>query len=533
MMDDAHLFFGGDVHTVDDERPSAEAVAVCKGRIVAVGKESECRAALPRDFAETNLRGRALLPGFIDTHLHPVPLAYFDMNVDLREVASMPQLREFLQRASPVGGWVVGLQFDENASASLRLPTRHDLDEVTRDWPVVVLKHDGHTAVGNSAALAAAGVDVETLDPQGGVVERESDGKPSGVFREAATRLLLSAVPVPEMDAFAAGAARSFRRLVGCGITSAGVILQTGDEGPAGAQGAFDVALVQAWREHIPISLYGILIASDLEPVRAALSTPLHEETEGAARRIGAVKMFADGTFGSCTACMREPFSDEPGKRGFMTLTDDEIYRRMELFHGAGLQLAIHAIGDEANRRCIGLYEKLLREHPRPDHRHRLEHASLLDGEMIADLARLRLVVSTQPLFIHSEKTWLHRRLGSDRAAAVYPLRSLLDAGVVVAGASDAPVESPDVLHAIQCCVTREGFEVQQGITAAEAVRLYTLDAARAQFEETCKGSIRPGKRADLVVLSDNPTRVEARDISCIQVECTMVGGRPVHGRAV
>jgi predicted amidohydrolase YtcJ len=529
-MEDARLFFGGDIYTVDDEHPQAQAVAVGQGRILAVGTERECRAALPKEFAETNLRGRALLPGFIDTHLHPVPLAYFDMNVDLREVTSMPQLRQRLQHAAPAGGWVVGLQFDENTSAELRLPTRHDLDEVSRQWPVVVLKHDGHTVVGNSAALAAAGVDAGTADPEGGVVEREADARPSGVFREAATRLLLGAMPVPEMDAFTAGAARSFRRLAGCGITSAGVIVQTGDEGPAGAQGAFDLALLQSWREHIPICMYGILIARDLEPVRAALNTPLHDTTPGAMHRIGAVKMFADGTFGSCTACMREPFSDEPGNSGFMTLTDEEIYRRMQLFHGAGLQLAIHAIGDEANRRCIALYDRLLREHPRPDHRHRLEHASLLDRQMIADLVRLQLVVSTQPLFIHSEKTWLHRRLGSERAGHVYPLRSLLDAGVVVAGASDAPVESPDVLHAIQCCVTREGFEVQQGINAAEAVRLYTLDAARAQFEEGDKGSIRAGKRADLVILSDDPTRVEAQAISRIRVESTLVGGRPVHG---
>jgi predicted amidohydrolase YtcJ len=200
--------------------------------------------------------------------------------------------------------------------------------------------------------------------------------------------------------------------------------------------------------------------------------------------------------------------------------------------HNAGLQIATHAIGDAANRECIDLYERLLKEYPRADHRHRLEHASLLDGQMIEDLARLGLVVSTQPLFMHSEKGWIYKRIGKERAPNCYPLRSLIEGGVRVAGASDAPVESPDVLHAIQCCVTREGFEPQQGISAEQAIRMYTIDAAYAQFEESVKGSITPGKRADLIVLSANPAAVPPEEIRGIGVEQTMVGGRVVHDQA-
>lgn len=241
------------------------------------------------------------------------------------------------------------------------------------------------------------------------------------------------------------------------------------------------------------------------------------------------MKIFADGTFGSLTAAMREPFSDQPDRRGFFIHTLEELYRRMVAAHLAGLQVAIHTIGDAANRACIDLYDRLLREYPLEGHRHRLEHASLLDQAMVEDMARLGLIASVQPLFIHSEREWLHRRLGAERARWTYPFRSLLDAGVKVAGASDAPVESADVLHAIQCCVTREGFEAEQGISAAEAVRMYTLDAAYAIFAEEETGSISVGKRADLVVLSANPVSVPPERIRDIRVKRTLVGGKTVY----
>jgi predicted amidohydrolase YtcJ len=264
-------------------------------------------------------------------------------------------------------------------------------------------------------------------------------------------------------------------------------------------------------------------IGGDFEKVRAMRQTPLHDPAAG--RRVAGYKIFSDGTLGSCTACMAEPFSDHPDRSGFMMLEEDEIYRRMLAGHVAGFQICVHAIGDRANRRCIQLYERLLSEHPRADHRHRIEHASLLDSDAVAAIARLGLVVSTQPLFIHSEKGWLHRRLGAERARNVYPFRALVDAGVTLAGASDAPVESTDVLHAIQCCVTREGFEEHQALSADQALRMFTCDAAYAQHEEHEKGSIAPGKRADLVVLSANPSEVDPREIRKIRVEQTRVNG--------
>jgi predicted amidohydrolase YtcJ len=528
----AQVYLGGEIHTVDPDRPPAEAVAVRSGRIVAVGSERECRAAAGDPARVVDLRGRALLPGFIDTHLHPIMMVYYAMNADLSGLRSIEAVRERLREAGARAGgeeWAIGLAFDDEALDEPRIPTRRDLDVACPDRPALIVKHDGHLVIGNSRAIEHAGVSGTTPDPEGGEIDRGADGEPSGPFRETATALLLSAMPGPDLERMRDQAEAVFRRLAAHGVTSAGIVLQTDAEGPAGAAGALEVAGMQMLLPAMPQSTYALLIASDLEKVLAARATPLHDAAAG--RRVGGLKIFSDGTFGSCTACMSAPFHDQPERRGFMTLGEGEIYRRMSEAHEAGLQIAIHAIGDEANRRCVALYERLLAEQPRADHRHRLEHASLLDADTIERIARLGLVVSTQPMFIHSEKDWLHRRLGPERARLAYPLRSLRRAGVKVAGASDAPVESSDVLHAISCCVTREGFEVHEAIGVEDAVRMFTLDAAYAQFEEGEKGSISPGKRADLVVLSESPWAVAPDEIRRIGVEQTLIAGRVVYAR--
>jgi predicted amidohydrolase YtcJ len=387
------------------------------------------------------------------------------------------------------------------------------------------MKHDGHSACGNSAALAAAGIDAGTPDPAGGHIERDGRGEPNGVCREAAAQRLFGVVPSPSLERLQATAQATFQRLAAHGITSIGAILQTDEEGPGGASGQLESLAMQLLLESAPFSIYSILIGRDVDAAVAARASALN----AGAHKLGGFKIFADGTFGSCTACMREPFSDRPTTSGYLTLTEPEIARRMRAAHDAGLQICVHVIGDGAVERVVDLFEQLLAERPRVDHRHRLEHASLVLPALVPRLARLGLAVSTQPLFIHSEKHWLHRRLGAARARYTYPLRSLVDAGVLVGGASDAPVESTDVLHAIQCCVTREGFEPQEALTAEQALRLFTRDAAYLQFEEHDKGTLAPGKRADLVLLGANPLAVPADEIAAIRVLRTVCGGRVTH----
>ena len=531
MSEKGQLYFGGEIYTVDDANPTADAVAVMGGKIIAVGPEDECRSALGTDYESTDLQGKALLPGFIDSHMHPVVLAFFDMNIDLRNETSIEEIQQAIRAGAESDSsenWIAGLQFDEQNLRDPRLLNRHDLDEACPDRPAIVIKHDGHMVIANTKAIEASDISAEMPDPEGGVIDREEDGYPAGPFRENATQILLNAMPMPEIDSMVEGAKTAFEKLAAKGLTSIGAVMQTGEEGPAGSSGAFDVMAMCMFLEHVPFNMYGMIITDDLSKLEETRQTPLHQDEPGG-HRIGGLKIFSDGTYGSCTAYMYEPFSDQPDKRGFLVRSEQEIYRLMTAAHTAGTQIAVHAIGDLANATCVKLFDRLLSEHPRENHRHRLEHASSLTASIIADIARLGLVISTQPLFIHSEKHWLHKRLGAERAKWAYPYRAILDAGIKIAGASDAPVESPDVLHAIQCCVTREGFETQQAVTAAEAVRMYTLDAAYAQFEESVKGSVSVGKRADMVILSANPVSVSPEEIRDIQVEQTIVGGSVVY----
>jgi len=530
MKGTGQLYTGGDIVTMDHACPNSEALAVKDGLIVAAGTVEECRNALICDYESIDLSGCSLFPGFIDTHLHPTVMVFYEMNADLGGTGSLEELIRVLREASNKGGaesWLVGLNFDEQKLMPPRLPSRHDLDAACPDRPLIVLRHDAHLIIANTRAIIAMGITAATPDPPAGVIDREADGNPSGVFREAAAHQVLSAMPMPDMGVYEKSGRDTFKKLASCGITSAGIVLQTGAEGPAGAAGAYDLLAMQLLLSHVPVNLYGLLITDDPAQVEAARQTVLHQ----GGNRIGGVKFYADGAFGSCTASMKEPYSDHPETKGLLMHPPDELYRRMLAAHLAGLQVCVHAIGDDANRLCAGLFSRLLAEHPMPGRRHRIEHASILDEETIALIARLKLVVATQPMFIHSEKHWLHKRLGPERAKRTYPFRSMLDAGIRLAGASDAPIESPEVLKAIECCVTREGFKPGQGITVMEALRMFTIDAAYAQFEENIKGSLTPGKRADMVILSRNPLKAPVSEIHNIRVEKTIVEGKTIYRR--
>jgi predicted amidohydrolase YtcJ len=528
MSDHGQLYFNGTVRTMDPASPVAEAVAVKGGKIIAAGPKSACTAALGKGYEQIDLRRGALVPGFMDTHLHPVMVIYFSINCDLGNAASMGELKQELRTALSKkndDSWLIGLNFDEQNLLEKRVPLRHDLDEISRDRPIIILKHDGHSVFASTRAIEAAGITASTPDPEAGTIERETDGYPSGPFRETAGQLIMKVMPMPEMPALIEGARNTFKRLASLGLTSLGVVLQTGEEGPAGSIGAFDTMAMQLFSEYCPQSLYSLLVTADIASLDALKNTSL----AAAPNRLGGVKLFADGTFGSSTGYMLEPFSDKPGGKGQLMHTPAVLYQRMAEAHNAGWQVCIHAIGDAANKLCAELYGRLLIEFPRQNCRHRMEHASIMDEWTMKELSRLGIVVSTQPLFIHSEKGWLGRRLGPERCKIVYPFRSLLDAGITMAGASDGPVEAQDVMHAIQCCVTREGFEPHQCITVEEALRMYTVDAAFAQFEENIKGSITPGKRADLVILGEDPFKVKADRIKDIKVEKTIVAGQPVN----
>lgn len=529
MATTARLFTNATLRTPDPAPPGHDSVAVLDGEIAAVGDRATAEAALPEVHEVVDVGGRTLAPGFIDAHVHPLPMCFFEHNEDLGECTSLEEVFDRLSdRAArePTDGWVVGMQLDDELLAERRLPTRAELDRVGGGRAVVLLRRDGHHAVGSTAALTAAGIFDDTPDPAGGVIHRDEDGRLTGLCGERASSMLMTGVPLPELEEFEAALDRVVARFARHGVTALSAMCQTSAEGPAGEAGALEWAAWSMLVDRVPFDLQTILVAPTLAQVEELSTGPLHQP--GSDRRLDAVKVFLDGTLGGHTACMHAPYTDGAGS-GLLTLDPDAAYLRIVEAHLAGLQVCIHAIGDKANATAAELFARLYREHPAaPElNRHRIEHASVLDEPTVELLAANGVSTVVQPISLHSERHWLAKRLG-ERVERVYPYRHLLDAGVVVAGSSDAPIESIDVVAAMSCAVDRLGFAPGQALTPSEALDIYTTGGARARRSEDRVGSLAPGLRADLVELEgDLDVAIEG-----LEVTATTCAGVDLYRRA-
>jgi predicted amidohydrolase YtcJ len=511
---------------------AVDSVAVADGRILAVGPRSVVQAHLPatHDVVDLSDRpGAVIVPGFVDSHLHPLPLCFFEHHLDLDPCTSLDDLFDLLRDRAERPDvddegreWVVGLRLDEEHLRDGRLPTRVELDEVAGGRPVVILRRDGHHAIGSTAALAAAGFHPGCADPDGGVVHRAPDGSLTGLCGESASSLLLSPVPLPEWGHMEAALDRAVARMAGHGITSISAMCQTTGEGPAGDAGELEAIGWSMLLDRVPFDVQTIVIGAPAASVTELQTTALHDPAQR--RRLDAVKIFLDGTLGGRTACLHRPYADEGGC-GMRTIEPEAAYVRMVDAHVAGLQVCVHAIGDRANADAADLFGRLLAEHPVSGHRHRVEHASVLDPATVDRYAELGVSAVVQPISIESERQWLASRLGPDRIDRVYPYRRLLDAGVVVAGSSDAPIEALDVLEAMACAVDRRGIGTGQAITPTEALAMYTTGAAWVRSTEADTGRVDVGQRADLVVLSAAPSG----DNADVEVLVTIADGRVIH----
>lgn len=519
----ARLFTGGTLLLPDPAPAAVDSLAVADGTIVAVGTAEQCRAVLPSDADAVHLGGAVVAPGFVDAHLHPMVMSVFERELVLDSVSSVAEVLDAVRdqaRATDASRAVIGFQLDDARLTERRLPTAAELQAAAGPGRhVVLVRRDGHHAVASEAALRAVGFDRPGATIEGGAVECDASGAPTGLVRERAVEPLLGLVGEVTMDDLAAGAASWSQRLLRQGVTAISAMCQTTAEGPSGGAGTFEAVGWSALVDQLPFDIQTILITPDVADVAAYRDTSLHQPAAG--RRLDAVKLFLDGTLGGCTACMHLPFSDHPDTSGLTTLDPDEAYRRLEATHLAGLSACVHAIGDAANARAAELFARLLTTHPGP-HRHRVEHASVLDAATIERFAELGLTAVVQPVNLHSEAHWLADRVGADRLRGTYAFRSLLEAGVRLAGSSDAPIESTDVLAALDAAVHRPTLSAEQNISGLEAVHMYTTGASAVRGTEDRLGSLAAGLRADLVVLSADPTAIRPADV---QVQRTVIGG--------
>ncbi|HWJ63049.1 MAG TPA: amidohydrolase [Acidimicrobiales bacterium] len=499
-----------------DRLPGADALATAGDRIVAVGTEEQCRAALPADAEVVDLGGAVLAPGFVDAHLHPMVMCVFEQQLVLDGARSVAEVLDAVAdraRTLGAGDAVIGFQLDDELLAERRMPSAAELERASGGRPVVLLRRDGHHAVASTSALAAVGFDRPGNVPAGGQVDLDARGAPTGLARENAVAPLMGLMPEVSFDDLEAGLASWTDRLLSQGVTAISAMCQTTPEGPGGSAAELEAVGWSVLVDRVPFDVQTILIAPDLAAVHDARTGPLHRPDDG--RRIDAVKLFLDGTLGGRTACMHQPFSDHPTARGIATLSPEDAHRRAAEAHAAGFQLCLHAIGDEATRDAAELLARVLADEPGP-HRHRVEHASVLDDATVDRFAELGITAVVQPINLRSEHHWLSRRLGTERVARTYPFRRLLDAGVGVAGSSDAPIEATDVLAAMDAAVDRGDLAPEQAITPDEALGLYTTGASAARQTEDRLGRLAVGRRADLVVLDALPAAT---------VLATVIGG--------
>ena len=525
------IIINATVHTMDPARPTAEAIAIFGNRIVAVGSTEDIKKLAGPRTRTIDAQKRLVLPGFNDAHTHFLSGGFQLASVDLRD-ADTPQefasrIRAFAAKV-PKGSWITGGDWDHERWPDAKLPAKELIDSFTTDTPVFVSRLDGHMALANSVALKLAGVTRQTVDPPGGVIVRDKNGDPTGVLKDAAMSFVWKVKPPATFDEKLAAARAATNHAAKLGVTSI-------QDVSAGA----DVGVYQSLldRGELKTRIYAI---SPLPAWERVAQTGVRAHFGSEMLRVGGLKGFSDGSLGSTTALFYEPYNDEPNTSG---IAGDEMFpegvmlKRVLDADRAGLQIMIHAIGDRANDMILSIYEQVERENGTRDRRFRIEHAQHLRAQDIPRFGRDRVIASMQPYHAIDDGRWADKRIGKERAKTTYAFRSLLDAGATLAFGTDWTVAPLDPILTIYAAVTRRtldgknanGWVAEQKISVEETVRAYTVGSAYAEFQDQVKGSITPGKLADLVILSRDIFKIDPKEIEKVKVELTMVDGRVVY----
>jgi len=514
------------VWTGDARRPWADAVAVEGNRITAVGSSAEVRKLAGAQTRVIDARGAMLVPGFIDAHVHFTDGGFALQSVKLRDAKTKA---EFIQRIGafaktvPAGTWITNGDWDhENWGGEL--PTRQWIDSVTPNNPVWINRLDGHMSLANTAALAAAKVTAAVKDVDGGTIVRDASGEPTGIFKDNAMGIVGSAVP-PDSPEMIDRALRAAMRYVNeQGVTA------VHNMGTWGELAAFERAhaagdLTTRIYAAVPIGSWKRL--ADTVKARGFGDDWV---------RIGGLKGFVDGSIGSHTAAMLEPFTDAPNDRGLMVSAESDLYQWASAADKAGLQLLIHAIGDRAIRVQLDIFERVAKENGPRDRRFRIEHAQHVAPADIARFGALGVIPSMQPYHAIDDGRWVEKVIGPERAKGTYAFRSLLDTKAPLAFGSDWFVAPPTPLMGIYGAVTRRtldekrpgGWVPEQKITVEEALRAYTAGAAYAGFAEQNRGVIKKGMLADLTMIDRDLTTIPPETIRDAKVIRTIVDGKVV-----
>lgn len=522
------LYVNGNMYTVDDRAPRAEAFAVREGRFVEVGSTARITSHFKAD-TTVDLQGKSVYPGFIDSHAHVEGLgaALLNLNLNGKSIAEIEAAVAGAAQVKRPGQWIRGRGWDQNLWPGKAFPTHIQLDAVSPNRPVYLTRVDGHAAWVNSVVLLMAGITRATRDPQGGRILRDSRGNPTGVFVDNAMALLGSFLPEPSdedrEEAIQLAVAECLRK----GIT------QVHDMGAG-------LDVIRAYKKLIsqgrfPFRVYVALEGTDSLAVDSYLRSGPEVDQANGKLTVRAIKLYADGALGSRGAALVEPYSDDPGNRGLTLTSGEELELAAERSLEKGFQLCVHAIGDRANTIVLSAYERAFnaKQVKGTDKRFRVEHAQILDQRDIHRFSSDGVIPSMQPVHCTSDMPWAPDRLGPARVKGAYAWKSLINAGSIIPGGSDAPVEDPNPLGGFFAAVTRQrpdgtpsgGWNAPERMSREEALKCFTIWGSFAAFQEKEKGSIEDGKWADFVVLDEDIMTVEVRKIPDVVVAMTVVGG--------
>lgn len=523
------ILVNGKIWTGNPKQVVAQAVAITGERITGVGTTEEIEHLKTASTGRIDLEGRLAIPAFNDAHVHLLAGGINLAGPQLRFSKSQEDFRNTLSiyaQKQPKGRWITGGNWDHENWSPPVLPTRDLIDDVTAGRPVFIKRLDGHMALANSLALQLAGVDKNTKDVPGGVIVRDGQGNPTGILKDAAMQLVGRAIPSPRQDEMIAAIKAAQVYANAQGVTSVQDMSTSPD-------------LLRAYQTmcntgelHLRVSTH-----APLPEWKRLANAGVQARFGNEQIQVGALKGYADGSLGSTTALLAAPYLDAPGNSGIPSaeLSDPlKMWSNIRDADKAGLQIAIHAIGDKANDSILNMYNRLAAENGARDRRLRIEHAQHILPADVVRFGQQHVIASMQPRHLADDGRWAEKRIGPERAKTAYAFRSLLDSGAVLAFGSDWDVAPMSPIWGIAAAVTRrtldekhpDGWIPEQKITVAEAVRAYTYGAAYASFEEGVKGTIEPGKLADIAVLSQDIFTIDPAKIEDTKVIDTIFNGK-------
>jgi len=525
------VILNGNIYTLEEEKPLAEAIAIKDDRIFMLGSNEKVRETIGENTLVFDIQGRTVIPGLIDAHVH-----FFSYGSSLKELnfvgtKSISEILDIVKRNISnykPGEWIIGHGWDHEDWEKKEFPTYKEISEITPENPVYFTRVDGHAGWANKKAMEIAGISKETKDPPGGKIIRNSSGEPTGVFIDSAQNLIEKHIPERTKEWKKDAILRAQEECIKLGLTEV-------------HEAGTPEEIIEIYRELIKegklkIRIYAML--SGEEHFQKYRNKPPIIR-EGGKLTIRALKLFMDGALGSKGAYLFEPYSDDPQNSGLLLMDENKLYQIAKSALESGYQVCVHAIGDKANFLALNAFERAIKETGVKDHRLRIEHAQVVRVEDMKRFSELGVIPSMQPTHATSDMYWAEKRLGAERAKGAYAWKSIMKKGAKIAGGSDFPVENPNPLWGFFAAITRfdhkgwpeSGWHPTEKMTREEALRCFTINAAYSAFEEDFKGTLKEGKFADLVVLSKDIMTISEMEILKTEVLMTVIGGEIVYSK--